>query len=228
MTRTKITNFFIVFTSLALDSYNHQKQLAILTTINVLLVPAAYLLMQTNQSDLPALFHDKLVPLEKDYDFKEKPTLADQTSDGHNDKTATPQDSETSPMGQLPKVLETTQTNKTKRDIDEPKREATRKWDLLQSRGCCGFNSTDEWNALGVGIPKSCCESPEHIDSKYTCKKADDDHKRPCREVIELEQYKSIGVLAFIGLVNVYLAVISLIGAYRTLHYDEASQNAYN
>lgn len=177
--------------------------------------------METNQLTLPDQFSGELESLEKLYDFTDKPAIDPANVNG----TQTNQQTDS-----LPQVLELNQTtakapNKRQASNQLTKENATKVWDFLQSRGCCGFNSSDEWK---TDLPKSCCSNPKANGSKYTCEKADEEHKRACKDVIDMERYKSIGLLAFIGLINLYLAVISLIGAYRTLHYDEASQNAYN
>lgn len=116
------------------------------------------------------------------------------------------------------------------------KREASNNevWDYLHSYGCCGLNNaTKEWSGKA---PPSCC-TPQVTDTKTketapgnqdSCTKPDSEHERPCSEVIKLTSLRLIAVLCLIGLNNLYLAIVTIIIAYRTLHYSEASQNAYN
>lgn len=105
--------------------------------------------------------------------------------------------------------------------------EATRIWDALQSRGCCGYqNATLEWQS---GLPKSCCAEPITIDngSKVVCKDIDQQHAKPCLYLIESTSLNLLIVLALIALVNLYLATVFGVNTYRTFHYNEANQNAY-
>lgn len=107
---------------------------------------------------------------------------------------------------------------------------ATKLWDELQQRGCCGFtNATIDWKDK---LPKSCCLKPDSKDGEYFCAALDDQHKLPCLQLIEsyatsTKNLSLLLVLALIALVNLYLANVSGISAYRTFNYDEASQNAY-
>ena len=111
---------------------------------------------------------------------------------------------------------------------DKKRKEATKIWDRLQERGCCGFNNyTLEWKEK---IPKSCCAQTEREDAggEIKCKKVDVAHERPCRNFIEGANVQLMIVLALIALVNLYLATVTGLSTYRTFHYNEASQNAYS
>lgn len=105
--------------------------------------------------------------------------------------------------------------------------EATQIWDKLQLRGCCGLlNATTEWQK--TGYPKSCCSNPmEMAENQLRCEGIDSNHSKPCIEVIGSTSLNLLIVLALIALVNLYLATVTGISAYRTFHYNEASQNAY-
>lgn len=106
------------------------------------------------------------------------------------------------------------------------KADATKIWDKLQARGCCGFrNSTKEWVP---DLPKSCCSQPIEENGKFTCKAIDKAHAHPCSCIIGASANSLLYVLALIALVNLYLATVSGVNAYRTFHYNEASQSAYN
>lgn len=104
--------------------------------------------------------------------------------------------------------------------------EATKIWDRLQARGCCGIhNSTTEWKDT---IPKSCCSSGHVTDNNmFKCKQVDSQHSRACIELIEASSVNLLIVLALIALVNFYVALITGVNTYRTFHYNEASQSAY-
>lgn len=114
---------------------------------------------------------------------------------------------------------------------DEPlnKSEATRIWDSLQSRGCCGLkNATTEWMLNGQHrMPKSCCSSPVKLNEFYICEKVDSYHDRACLDILQAPNLNLTIVLALIALVNLFLATVSGVSTYRTFHYSEASQNAY-
>lgn len=103
---------------------------------------------------------------------------------------------------------------------------ATELWDKLQTRGCCGIrNATAEWPPNMV--PKSCCDNPVTKDSKMLCEKIDAAHNVGCLNIISRTSSNLLIVLSLIALVNFYLALVTSISAYRTFHYDEASQNVY-
>lgn len=103
--------------------------------------------------------------------------------------------------------------------------EATKLWDRLQLRGCCGIQNSTEWNPL----PKSCCNQDNRLidGDKVTCKSIDASHERSCATLIESSNCNLMIVLGSIAIVNLYLAFVSGINAYRTFNYNEASQNAY-
>lgn len=109
------------------------------------------------------------------------------------------------------------------------KAEATKIWDSLQKRGCCGMrNGTSPWPDK---IPKSCCNNSTSVineSGEISCNKtAGLDHQTSCQELIESTSMKLIIVLALIGLVNFYMAITAGVNAYRTFHYNEANQGAY-
>lgn len=115
---------------------------------------------------------------------------------------------------------------------DEPltKQEATKVWDKLQSRGCCGLkNATEEWVVDNrLSLPKSCCSNATESSGLFLCETVDSDHKRACMDIIQSPSINLSIILALIALVNLFLATVSGISTYRTFHYSEASQNAYS
>lgn len=172
------------------------------------------------------LFKENLEQAAKKYDFTHKGPM--------------PRDSELDLKSQLdransttgePTVLEKRQL----RSAQSPgavvvrefnKTEATLMWDRLQARGCCGIvDGTLEWKSL---IPKTCCSQPISDKGDIHCKEIDANHKQGCLALIESASSSLFIVLALIALVNFYLALITSISAYRTFHYDEASQSAYS
>ena len=102
---------------------------------------------------------------------------------------------------------------------------ATRIWDNLQARGCCGLENSTDWQPH---VPKSCCAAPQKDENNLTfCKQSDDYHKQGCLSLIGSTSMNLQIVLALIALVSFYLAIVSGISAYKTYSYSEASQNAY-
>lgn len=104
---------------------------------------------------------------------------------------------------------------------------ATKIWDSLQERGCCGFrNRTVEWPTK---LPKSCCCEPvEKAGEGWYCSAPDKINEKPCIEVIASKSFNLLIISALIALINLYLATITGMSAFRTLHYNEASQSAYS
>ena len=50
------------------------------------------------------------------------------------------------------------------------KPEANRYWDLLQSRGCCGYDGPNDWIAWGKpGPPGSCCKNEKDVGTNNVC-----------------------------------------------------------
>lgn len=158
-------------------------------------------------ADVTKLFGDKLLTLQGSYDFTDKPAIINQTApiDAGNSSNA---------------------NATTKPPVKQDKLSSTKTWDFIQERGgCCGLrNYTAEWKDK---LPKSCCSSPLQSGADFICQAVDLKHNRPCEEIIaSTSLYFSI-VVAFIALVNLYLATVTGISTYRTFHYNEASQNAY-
>lgn len=111
------------------------------------------------------------------------------------------------------------------RELD-PK-EATKIWDNLQARGCCGrTNATVEWQPNK--IPKSCCARELLAEDGLSCKIIDSGHQKGCLALIEATSLNLFIVLALIAVVSFYLAGVSGISTYRTFHYNEANQSAYS
>lgn len=82
-------------------------------------------------------------------------------------------------------------------------------------------------------MPKSCCAKADEQNKEFVCMSPDEQHARPCIAIIESVSISTknltlLLVLALIALVNLYLANVTGISAYRTFHYNEASQNAYS
>lgn len=161
-----------------------------------------------NDKQLDDMFNNRLVEAAKLYDFTEKPQK-DKPAESANNTTlsrATRQADGSGPAELTPI-------------------KATEIWDKLQARGCCGINNaTLEWREK---IPKSCCAESKEEGGKFTCKEIDTKHKDSCLELIRFSSLKLLLVLASIALVNLYLATVSGINAYRIFHYNEASQGAY-
>lgn len=105
--------------------------------------------------------------------------------------------------------------------------EATIKWDRLQDRGCCGLmDAATTWPQ--DKLPKSCCARDQVVNEKgeFLCKKIDDAHQLGCLKLIATTSWTLQIVLLMIAAVNLYLAVVSGIGTYKTIHYDQP-QGAY-
>ena len=106
--------------------------------------------------------------------------------------------------------------------------EATELWDKLQARGCCGIQTNSTWDPNQ--LPKSCCseELRRNTDKGgQICQMIDLKHQHGCLELIGKTSDTLKIVLILIALANLYLAIVSGISTYRTIHYSEASQSAY-
>lgn len=188
------------------------------------------------------LFEERLRNATSQYDYKSKPEpIQTQQATGSPDETsrnpqkryadATEQsnaakDATTAPpkSSQQPQAEQQGPVR-----VSEPltKERATCMWDRLQARGCCGIGASAEtyWSKK---LPKSCCAQPNTSDSgELTCAQVDKDHEKPCEQIINMTNMNLMIVLALVALVNLYLATVSGVNAYRTLHYDEANQGAY-
>lgn len=182
--------------------------------------------------EVGALFEARLNEARPLYDFSDKPEVVNATSAlGRLTRQATPTNAPN--LGGANSSMETPAPSAGAESIVAPvavkkldKIEATKLWDKLQARGCCGFNNaTSEWES--GKFPKSCCSKPGDVENNlYTCKLIDEEHNHPCRCVIESSSLNLLILLALIALVNLYLATITGVNAYRTCHYDEANQSA--
>lgn len=160
--------------------------------------------------DMGALFKPTLEQAMKNYNISMLNTVAENVPNNNN--------------SQLARVL----TSSPSTDEPAPKNATTgnRIWDRLQARGCCGIvNGTQEWIAEYKKLPKSCCTK---LEGDNECHKVDAGHSQGCLALISSTDLNLLIVLALIAVVNFYLAVTTGINAYRTFHYDEASQSAYS
>lgn len=227
-------------------------QLAALTSLNFLLAVAAILLVPAGNSDeLANQFKTRLGEGIKLYNFTLKPPSQLNLPNGPSGAAAAAATS--SPAANQSLALPLAAANKDKHrrmapdgSVVEPTTvapaaailaapplndtSATALWDDLQARGCCGISNYTDW---GPKLPKSCCSKPDEEREEFVCKSVDERHKLPCIQVIETvtintKNFNFLLLLAFIALVNLYLANVTGISAYRTFHYNEASQNAYS
>lgn len=178
----------------------------------------AILLLQNGRVEIESLFGARLKQAQSLYDRKDKFTgLLNQTA-----PSSTPDENKLRPARMAFSYESSDNGGETPLNATE----ATRIWDNLQARGCCGYqNYTTEWKDR---LPKSCCDKPvEAANGEQQCKDADSAHQKSCSSIISsLDRYLLV-VLALIALVNLYLATVTGVSTYRTFNYNEASQSAY-
>lgn len=201
-------------------------QLAVITSVNLVLALAG-IVMIPQGPQISGDFEKRLSLAAERYNFTEKlpalnvPPAQQQQQQQQDDTTQHSEKVMNSTQGQTPKAKRDVGNND---DLDA--KNATLIWDRLQARGCCGWlNSTNTWKTK---IPKSCCSIPKLEGDQQVCEKADEGHAAGCKILIESSSMYEMIVLALIALVSLYLAVVSAISTYRTFHYNEASQTAYN
>ena len=211
--------------------------MAIITTVNVALAAAAILFVP-NAAVLSGRFDKRLEEASKSYDFTSPPTnlsgpaiLPAATAAPSMRKRRLAEDSNlnkqavAAPQTSPPGGETGTPGVSTKSSVLTPD-EATKIWDGLQSKGCCGFKNHTDWKPK---LPKSCCDAPTKApNGDYTCEQIDLRHKTPCAELIGASSRDLQFILALIALVSLYLATVTGVSTYRTFHYNEASQNAYS
>jgi hypothetical protein len=191
----------------------------VVSSLNFVLAVAAILMLPTGQQ-LSQPFKDTLTQATSKYNFSDKPVV----NPPQLSNISSLQPVANSDTSQL-KVANLTRPPRWINDAELSPENATKIWDSLQNRGCCGLtNGTAEWKDK---IPKSCCADPKDESGEFKCKKVDENHQQGCLELIESTGMNLLIVLALIALVNLYLASISGISAYKTYNYSEASQNAY-
>lgn len=194
---------------------------------------AAILTVPGSNEVLPALT-SRLEQAQKLYDRTEKPaeqTTSNQSLAISSASTLDTDQTRATPADPKARLARMTGEQEAARDDPLSKTDATKIWDSLQSRGCCGLrNAFVEWYLDNVqSLPKSCCSSPT-IKSRdiYVCEKVDPYHDRACLNILRTPSLNLSIVLALIALVNLFLATVSGVSTYRTFHYSEASQNAYS
>lgn len=218
---------------------NLYPQLAVITAINFALTVAA-ILMNPSSTEVASIFAQRLKEAQKDYNFTDRyPVPVNKSIEGQQQGPDTglnrsvrmaSEGNGSSIGGSATQPGQTTSAPVI--SASKPREpltpiEATKIWDKLQERGCCGlYNATEEWKE---GLPKSCCAKPqEDANNKITCKlPLESDHSQPCAVVIGSTSTHLLALLALIALANLYLAIITGVSTYRTFHYNEASQSAY-
>lgn len=208
--------------------------MVVISSINFVLAAAAILMVPPG-TQLGSLFSERLKNATSLYDLTDKPQPSSNglSEDLAANITHQANDDSNSNGQLLPVVNPKPAGSNGNSQISEPNKpssltnvEATKIWDALQNRGCCGYqNATLEWKK---GIPKSCCAQPEtNNSSKVVCKEVDQQHARTCLNLIESTSSSLLIVLTLIALVNLYLATVFGLNTLWTFHYNEANQNAY-
>lgn len=198
-----------------------------MTTLNFVLALAAIFLIPSGD-DLSKPFQTTLEQAAIKYDYSDPVKSAGSSSPFPNLQVLSSTSAATgttAPPSNNSVERQTRSTVNDNKPADISPANATKLWDSLQARGCCGItNGTIEWKDK---IPKSCCATPVNDTNFSHCKEIDQAHQKGCLALIASTSLNLVIVLALIALVNFYLATISGINAYKTYSYSEASQNAY-
>ena len=212
------------------DQKHAIRGLAIITSLNFVLAIVA-ILMAPSGPDLGKLFTSTLEQAKTKYDFADKPIPPSNSSSLIERETLAGQvmnstqpsrpvrwayNGEAPPAPGKPEGIAIGSAPSAPVARELTKKEATQIWDKLQARGCCGLrNATEDWKPK---VPKSCCKEPIEANGEFLCKQIDADHQQDCLTLIGSTSSNLYIVLALIALVNLYMATITGLSAYKTLH----------
>lgn len=192
-----------------LNNFRNHDQLSGVASVNFILALVAIVFLARNGNSTEAIGY--LEDAKTLYDFK----------DGNHNSTTLSLVSSTSPTNNSQMQNRTMRRKRWTPEENMNKTVATQIWDGLQARGCCGLKNETYWEQK---YPKSCCAKPIPSDDEIRCEKTGV-YQEGCERLINSYELNRMIVLAFVALVNLYLATTSGISAYKTYDYAQANQN---